>query len=37
MASANNSKVVLMPMEASSVIGSIAGIAEIAKGNIRRK
>ena len=30
MASANNSKVVLMPMEASSVIGSIAGIAEIA-------
>lgn len=31
MASANNSKVVLMPMEASSVIGSIAGIAEIAK------
>ena len=31
MASANNSKVVLMPMEASSVIGSIAGIAEIAR------
>lgn len=31
IASAGNSKVVLMPMEASSVIGSIAGIAEIAK------
>ena len=31
IASASNSKVVLMPMEASNVIGSIAGIAEIAK------
>lgn len=31
IASSPNSKVVLMPMEASSVIGSIAGIAEIAK------
>ena len=31
IASAPNSKVVLMPMEASNVIGSIAGIAEIAK------
>ncbi len=31
IASAPNAKVVLMPMEASSVIGSIAGIAEIAK------
>lgn len=31
IASAPTSKVVLMPMEASSVIGSIAGIAEIAK------
>ena len=31
IASAGNSKVVLMPMEASNVIGSIAGIAEIAK------
>ncbi len=31
IASANNSKVVLMPMEASNVIGSIAGIAEIAR------
>lgn len=31
IASAPNSKVVLMPMDASNVIGSIAGIAEIAK------
>ena len=31
VASANNSKVVLMPLEASSLIGSVAGIAEIAK------
>src|SRR5690606_709545 len=31
MASAPNHKVVLMPLEASSVIGSIAGIAEIAR------
>jgi regulator of protease activity HflC (stomatin/prohibitin superfamily) len=31
IASAPNTKVVLMPLEASSVIGSIAGIAEIAK------
>ena len=31
IASATNSKVVLMPMEASNLIGSIAGIAEIAK------
>ncbi len=29
--SATNAKVVLMPLEASSVIGSIAGIAEIAR------
>ena len=29
--SADNSKLVLMPLEASSVIGSIAGIAELAK------
>ncbi len=29
---ADNSKLVLMPLEASSVIGSIAGIAELAKG-----
>ena len=31
IASADNSKVVLMPLEASSVIGAIAGIAEIAR------
>jgi regulator of protease activity HflC (stomatin/prohibitin superfamily) len=31
IASANNQKVILMPLEASSVIGSIAGITEIAK------
>jgi len=31
IASAKNQKVVLMPLEASSLIGSVAGIAEIAK------
>lgn len=31
IASADNQKLILMPLEASSVIGSIAGIAEIAK------
>jgi regulator of protease activity HflC (stomatin/prohibitin superfamily) len=31
MASANNSKVVMMPLEASSLIGSLAGIGAIAK------
>jgi len=31
VASANNQKVILMPLEAASVIGSIAGIAELAK------
>lgn len=31
VASANNQKVILMPLEAASVIGSIAGIGEIAK------
>ena len=31
IASANNQKVVLMPLEASSLIGSVSGIAEIAK------
>jgi regulator of protease activity HflC (stomatin/prohibitin superfamily) len=31
IASAENSKVVLMPLEASSVIGSLGGIAELAK------
>ena len=29
--SANNSKIVMMPMEAASLMGSIAGIAEITK------
>lgn len=29
--SANNSKLILMPLEASSVIGSVAGLAEIAR------
>ncbi|MGB0717869.1 MAG: SPFH domain-containing protein [Alphaproteobacteria bacterium] len=37
IASASNSKVVLMPMEASNVIGSIAGIAEIAKQTFSEK
>ena len=31
IASANNSKVVFMPLEASSIIGSLGGIAELAK------
>jgi len=31
VASANNAKIVLMPLEAASVIGSIAGIAELTK------
>ncbi len=31
IASADNQKVILMPLESSSVIGSVAGIAEIAK------
>lgn len=31
IASANNQKVILMPLESSNVIGSIAGIAELAK------
>jgi regulator of protease activity HflC (stomatin/prohibitin superfamily) len=31
LAAANNSKTILMPLEASSVIGSLAGIAELAK------
>jgi len=29
--SANNSKIIMMPLEASSLLGSIAGIAEITK------
>ncbi|HAS0775807.1 TPA: DUF4158 domain-containing protein [Enterobacter hormaechei subsp. steigerwaltii] len=37
--SANNSKVVMMPLDASSLMGSIAGIAELIKdgGNERKK
>ena len=31
IASAENQKVILMPLEASNVLGSIAGIAELAK------
>ncbi len=31
LASSNNSKIVLMPLEASQVIGSVAGIGEIVK------
>ncbi|HRG50527.1 MAG TPA: band-7 C-terminal domain-containing protein, partial [Pseudomonadales bacterium] len=31
VASANNSKVILMPLEASQVIGSVGGIAELFK------
>jgi regulator of protease activity HflC (stomatin/prohibitin superfamily) len=37
IASAKNQKVILMPLEAASVIGSIAGIAEIAKDAFRSK
>jgi regulator of protease activity HflC (stomatin/prohibitin superfamily) len=31
IASAENSKLILMPLEASSVIGALGGIAELAK------
>jgi len=37
IASSDNSKLILMPLEASSVIGSIAGIAEIAKETFGKK
>jgi regulator of protease activity HflC (stomatin/prohibitin superfamily) len=37
IASADNQKVVLMPLEASSLIGSISGIAEIAKGALDKR
>ncbi len=37
LASANNQKVILMPLEASSVIGAVAGIAEIAQQAFARK
>ncbi|QYZ66243.1 MAG: protease [Gammaproteobacteria bacterium (ex Lamellibrachia satsuma)] len=37
IASADNQKVILMPLEASSLIGSIGGIAEIAKETFSKK
>ena len=37
IASADNQKVILMPLEASSLIGSVAGIAEIAKGAMAKQ
>lgn len=37
LAASDNNKVMMIPLEASSVIGSIAGIAEIAKGAINDK
>ncbi len=37
VASAENQKVILMPLEASSLIGSVAGIAEIAKSAMARQ
>ncbi|HEC73237.1 MAG TPA: SPFH/Band 7/PHB domain protein, partial [Methylophaga aminisulfidivorans] len=37
MASAENHKVIMMPLEASNVIGSIAGITELAKEAFTKK
>ena len=37
IASADNEKVILMPLEASSVLGSLAGISEIAKSSFSEK
>ena len=37
IASAENQKVIMMPLEASSLLGSIAGIAEISKGAFGKK
>jgi regulator of protease activity HflC (stomatin/prohibitin superfamily) len=37
MASADNHKVIMMPLEASNVIGSVAGITELAKAAFTRK
>ncbi len=37
MASADNHKVIMMPLEASNVIGSVAGIAELAKEAFNKK
>ncbi len=37
MASANNHKVIMMPLEASNIIGSLAGITELAKDAFAKK
>lgn len=37
IAGSDNSKLILMPLEASSIIGSIAGIAELAKESMAKK
>jgi regulator of protease activity HflC (stomatin/prohibitin superfamily) len=37
MASANNHKVIMMPLEASNIIGSVAGITELAKEAFAKK
>jgi hypothetical protein len=37
MASSQNQKVIFMPLEASSVIGSIGGISELAKEAFEKK
>ena len=37
MASADNHKIIMMPLEAGSVIGSLAGITELAKEAFVRK
>ena len=37
MASANNHKIIMMPLEASNVIGSLAGITELAKDAFSKK
>ena len=37
IASADNSKIILMPLEASQVIGSIGGISEIVKASFDGK
>ncbi|MCB1655272.1 MAG: SPFH/Band 7/PHB domain protein, partial [Pseudomonadales bacterium] len=37
LASANNSKVILMPLEASQVIGAVGGIGEIVKATFDNK
>jgi regulator of protease activity HflC (stomatin/prohibitin superfamily) len=37
IASAENQKVIMMPLEASSLIGSLSGIAEVAKSVLKEK